>query len=137
MDFKRSVGYLLHELSQQLTIESDQVLLERFGIGFSQLKVLLALESSQGIPQKEIARVLCQSEASVSRQIGVLIDKDLVEIGPSKDNRRHLIYLTSKGEELCQRANAALNRHLAPYFEHLTDKQLINLSDMLRSIKLT
>lgn len=135
MDFKRSVGYLIHELSQKLTAESDQVLLERYGIGFSQYKVLLSLEATQGRPQKEIALYLSQTEASISRQIGVLIDKNLVVIGPSKDNRQHLIYLTPRGEEMAQKSTTALNSYHAPFFKNLNEKQLDQLTELLYKLK--
>lgn len=135
MDFKGSVGYLIHELSQKLTAESDQVLLERYGIGFSQYKVLLSLEVAQGRPQKEIAHYLSQTEASVSRQIGLLIDKNLVIIGPSKDNRQHLIYLTPRGEEMVQKATNALNTYHAPFFQNLSEKQLGQLTNLLYLVK--
>lgn len=136
MDFKGSVGYLIHELAQHITAESDQVLLQRFGIGFSQYKVLVSLEVTQGVPQKQIAKSLSQSEASVSRQIGLLIDKDLVEIGPAADNRQHLIYLTRRGEEMVLKASNALNVYHAPFFEHLSERQMVQLSELLQLVNL-
>ena len=130
-----SVGYLIHELAQYITAESDQVLLERYGIGFSQYKVLLSLESVQGIPQKNIAKSLSQTEASISRQIGVLIDKELVIIGPAKDNRQHLIFLTNRGEEVVTKATNALNNFHSPMFEHLSEKQQAQLLEILKTVR--
>lgn len=135
MDFQGSVGYLIHELAQAITAESDQVLLERFGIGFSQYKVLVSLQNRQGVPQKFIAHSLSQTEASISRQIGLLIDKDLVEIGPSKDNRQHLIYLTDKGIRTCERATRALNDYHEPFFGRLSERDLTKLRELLISIR--
>lgn len=135
MNKNGSVGYLIHELAQYITAESDQVLLERYGIGFSQYKVLLALESAQGIPQKSIAQSLSQTEASISRQIGLLIDKDLVIIGPAKDNRQHLIFLTSRGEEVLSKATNALNTYHSPMFGHLSEKQQTQLSELLQIVR--
>ena len=136
MDFKGSIGYLIHELANKITAESDQVLFERYGIGFSQYKVLMVLESNPGIPQKQIAANLGQTEASISRQAGLLIENNLVEIGPSKDNRQHLIYLTPRGEEMIMKATNALNNYLAPYFGNLNEKQqaqLLETFSVLRS----
>lgn len=135
MDFKGSVGYLIHELAQIVTNESDHVLQTRFGIGFSQYKVLLVLGEKQGIPQKFIAQSLSQTEASISRQIGLLIDKDLVEIGPSDDNRQHPIYLTMKGQELVSKADNAINNHLAPFFSDIDENQLSKLLETLYDIR--
>lgn len=136
MEQNKSLGYLIHELSQHITAESDQVLLERYGIGFSQYKVLLSLEIKQGIPQKFIAQSLSQTEASISRQVGLLIDKELVVIGPAKDNHQHLIYLTDRGEEVMQKATSALNTYHAYLFESLNDKQQILLSELLMKIRM-
>jgi DNA-binding MarR family transcriptional regulator len=135
MGFKGSIGYLIHELAQQLTAESDQILLERFGIGFSQFKVLVAIEEQQGLQQKYIASLLGQTEASISRQIGILIDKDLVEIGPAKDSRQHLMYLTPRGEEMVQKASRALEIFFGPLLSQLSENQVTKLRDYLINIR--
>lgn len=135
MDFKGSVGYLIHEIAQQLTTEADRVLFDRFGIGFSQYKVLMCVESAQGAVQKEIAASLSQTEASISRQIGLLIDANLVEIGPSKDSRRHVIYLTPRGETMVVKASEVLNGAMANYFIGLTPHQLSELHEALFTVK--
>ena len=135
MDFKGSLGYLIHELAQAITAESDQILTERFDIGFSQYKVMLVLCEKEGIQQKYIAMELSQTEASISRQIGVLIDKDLVEIGASEDNRQHPIYLTPEGKELMQRASNYLNNSISLYFDNLNDIQLSRLRETLQLIR--
>ena len=135
MDFKGSIGYLIHELANKITAESDQVLFERYGIGFSQYKVLMVLEAHPGIPQKQIANTLNQTEASISRQIGLLIDNNLVEIGSSKDSRQHLIYLTPRGEEMVLKSTSALNNYLAPYFGSLSDRQKNELVEVFQALR--
>lgn len=135
MDFKGSVGYLIHDLAQAITAEADIVLRRNFHIGFSQYKVLLVLDGREGVQQKEIARSLSQSEASISRQIGLLIDKDLVEIGFASDNRQHPIYLTPKGHQLARRASAVLNAGIGRRFDGLSEQQLLHLQLMLSKLR--
>lgn len=135
MAFNESVGYLLHELSQRIDSESDQILRERFGIGFAQYKVLLAVDAQKGISQKKIAFDLAQTEASISRQVGILIDKDFIYIGPAKDNRKHPIYLTSRGEEVVIKATSALNDHHRHIFRNLSEKQQVSLVECLQNIQ--
>lgn len=131
MSYKNSNAYLIHEVSQLLTSESDQILLERFGIGFSQFKVLLCLENKAGIPQKVIAKELSQTEASISRQITVLFRKKLIIVKTGKDGRQNLVYPTSRGLEVVAKAEKALRDYDFPVFADLSDKEQKNLHQQL------
>ena len=134
VEYEDSIPYIIHELSQKITADADQVLFERYGIGFSQYKVLLSVSSKQGIPQKEIAHNLKQTEASVSRQIGLLIDANLVEIGPAKDNRKHLIFLTPRGEEMVYKTSSSLANYQEILFNELSLKEVTNLKNTLKKL---
>jgi DNA-binding MarR family transcriptional regulator len=138
MSFQNTVGYLLHQLSHLIDAESDQVLLDRFGIGFAQLKILLVLEETDGITQKQIAKQLRQTEASVSRQIKLLRNKSIIQSKISPANRReHHIYLTSRGMQIADQATTALNNYHAPMFDSLNEKQqtqVVESLQLLRSI---
>lgn len=135
VSFKSRAIYLIHELSLYYTAECDQILLERYGIGYSQFKVLLMVEETPGISQKQIALNLKQTQASVSRQIGILIDKDLIEIGPAKDNRQHLIYLTPRGEEMVQKTTTALESYDSYVLRKMTDKQKAEFISILKDLR--
>ena len=134
MSYKNSNAYMIHEVAQRLTAESDQILLERFGIGFSQLKVLLCLEERSGIPQKQIAKQLSQTEASISRQITVLFRKNLVVIKTGKDSRKNLVFPTSRGVEVIIKATKALRDYNFPIFDDLSPKQEKLLHETLQKI---
>lgn len=125
----------MHEVSQLLTSESDQILLERFGIGFSQFKVLLILENTSGVAQKVIAKQLSQTEASISRQITVLFNKKLVVIKTGKDGRQNLIYPTARGIEVVAKAEKALRDYDFPIFQDLSEKDQKNLKQYLLKIQ--
>lgn len=125
---------MMHEVSQRLTAESDQILMERFGIGFSQYKVLLCLEERSGVAQKEIAKQLLQTEASVSRQVTVLYKKGMVTVKTGKDSRKNLIFPTSRGVEVIAKATKALRDYTHPIFEDLSPKQEKILHDALQNI---
>lgn len=123
MSYKNTNAYLIHEVSQRLTAESDQILMERFGIGFSQYKVLLCLEERSGVAQKEIAKQLLQTEASVSRQITVLYKKSMIVVKTGKDSRKNLIFPTSRGVEVIVKATKALRDYNFPIFDDISPKQ--------------
>ncbi len=135
MDLHHNIGYLLHHISSVLARQSDQILQEQLGIGFSQFKLLLILEQSTGVQQKQIAQKLGQTEASISRQIKILHDGGLLTSQVSPNNRReHITRLTPKGAKFTEKALEILNNYHAPVFAHLNDKQQQQLQELLASI---
>jgi len=127
-----NIGYLLQHLSSALARQSDQVLQERLGIGFSQFKILMVLQRNSHIQQRQIAEALGQTEASISRQIKLLHDQGLLTSRPSEHNRReHITVPTDKGERLTVEALSALNSYHAPMFAKLGEKQQEQLVESL------
>ncbi len=127
-----NLGYLLHHLSNVLDRQSDLLLQERLDIGFSQFKILMALKWHQGVQQKQIAKKLGQTEASVSRQIKMLHEIGyLTSVANQKDRREKTTGLSAKGEALVDKAMKALNDYHAPVFERLSPSQQAALQDML------
>lgn len=138
MDMKNNVGYMLHHISSVLARNSDQVLQEQLGIGFSQFKILLILEQSTGVQQKLIAEKLGQTEASISRQIKLLQDAGMLTSVVSPSNRReHITRLTPKGVKVTERAMQILNDYHAPVFAHLNEKQQVQLQELLSIVHTT
>lgn len=129
------IGSLLHKVSARLDRVSDQVLLERLGIGLSQFRVLLYLLGDDGARQNQIAGSLDQSEASISRQVNILQEKGLAVVRRSVSSRRvRLIFLTQKGALTIEKAVNILNDYHAPLFELLGDKKQAELLDTLRKM---
>jgi len=125
-------GYLLHHLAFVLDRQSDQVLQDALGIGFSQFKILMALKWHEGVQQRSIAEYLGQTEASISRQIKLLQKMGLLESRPSPKNRReHITTLTAKGERVADQAQQLLNEYHAPMFARLSEKQQEQLVEIL------
>ncbi len=130
-----SIGYLLQHLSGVLAKQSDQALQERLGIGFSQYKILRVLQHSPHTQQREIAEWLGQTEASISRQIKLMIDKGLlVSVVSPKNRREHLTTPTVKGVRMTEEAVSVLNSTHSEMFNDIGEKQqkqlLSTLSDM-------
>lgn len=127
-----NIGYLLNHLAFVLGRQSDQVLQERLGIGFSQFKIMMVLRWDPSIQQKQIADRLGQTEASISRQIKLLHDQGLLhtKISP-KNKREHITTLTLKGERLTDEAVRALNDYHSPVFARLSEKDQQKLIELL------
>lgn len=128
-----NTGYLLHHLAFVLGRQSDQILQERLGLGFSQYKILMILERHPHVQQKTIADKLGQTEASISRQIKLLMEDGLLTTAKRAENRReHITTLTPKGERYTLEAMEILNNYHAPMFEKLTPKQQSGLMEALQ-----
>lgn len=135
MEPSRQLGYLVHHLSFVIDRQSDQVLRERLGVGFSQFKILTALRQREGIQQKQIANYLGQTEAGISRQIGYMGDRGWLISKVNPYNRReHIIVLTDKGTRLAAAAMNTLNQYHAPMFARLTERQQAQLADILNTM---
>lgn len=127
-----NIGYLLQHLPAVLAKQSDHALQSRLGIGYSQLKILLVLQNSPQTLQRQIAHSLGQTEASVSRQIRLMVDKGLLHSTISPKNRReHLTTATLRGEQLAEEATAVLNDFHASMFDNLGEQRQQQLLEIL------
>lgn len=127
-----NIGYLLQHLPGVLAKQSDQALQERLGIGFSQFKILRVLQHGPQTQQRQIADWLGQTEASISRQIKLMISKGLLQTTISPQNRReHLTNPTSKGLRMTEEAIQVLNATHAEMFEALGEKKQQQLLEVL------
>lgn len=130
------IGSLLHKVAASLDKVSDQVLLERLGIGLSQFRILLFLLNNDGVRQNQIAENLDQTEASISRQVKVLQQKGLAVVRRSVTNRRdRLVYLTRKGLLVAEKSVGILNDYHGPMFAHLSQKQQEQLIRTLQTMQ--
>jgi DNA-binding MarR family transcriptional regulator len=132
MDSIITTGYLLQHTATILMRQSDQVLQERLGVGMSQFRLLMMLQETPNVQQRKLAECLGQTEASISRQIKLLVEKGLlgVRVNP-KSRREHITVLTSKGVKMTEAAIEVLNQYHSPVFDTLTDKQRQQLNEIL------
>ena len=123
-----NLSYLMNHLSGVIGKQSDQVLQEQLGIGYSQYKILMVLEWNPRIQQKGIADSLGQTEASVSRQIGLLRGKGLLVSRIDANNRRkHITAASPLGMQVTEAATAILRRNFGPDFASIGDDQLMQV----------
>lgn len=133
MNPKNKLGNLLNHLSFVLARQSDQILQERLGIGFSQYKIMMVLRQNPHIQQKVIADRLGQTEASISRQIKLLLQQGLLHTVKRPENRReHITTLTGRGERFIDEAEGILNSYHSPVFNNLNDKQQASTIEALK-----
>lgn len=127
------IDYILQHITSLLSRDSDQVLLEQLGIGYSQYKILRILHPDRPVKQRFIADTLGQTEASISRQIDLLIDKELVLKKVDPENKRvRLIIITTKGTKITEATNQVLSRYHQTILSGLSQKQQ---TDLLKSLE--
>ena len=130
----QSTGYLLNRLAFSLSRQSDQILLERLGIGMSQYIIMHILQKQSSVQQRVIATQLGQTEASISRQMKILSNQSLLEVRTNPANRReHVIILTLKGERIIDEAHQILDTFHKSVFEQIGDKNYKNFAELIEA----
>ena len=130
-----NLGYLLQHLAAVMNKQSDKLLQEQLGIGFSQYRILMVLDWNPRIQQNAIASSLGQTEASISRQIKLLEKSGLLISQQDPLNRRkHIAKPTPKGMQITEAATSLLRRELETDFAHLGDTQLAELTQSLQQL---
>lgn len=130
---------LIHTLLQHLAAvfarESDQILQEQLGIGYSQYKIISTLAENPATQQKRIAFALGQTEASISRQVKLLHRKGFLESEVNPRNRReHLTQLTLKGRRITEAAQSILKNYQQGSLEHMPLKHQAQLLELLSKV---
>jgi DNA-binding MarR family transcriptional regulator len=107
---KSSFPPLLH-LSYILQQTSDELLLDKAGVGLSQARIMSALHQSAARSQRSVAVDLAQTEANVSRQLRQMKKQGLVKITKAKkDARQRDVILTKKGRSAYGKAEKLLKK---------------------------
>lgn len=128
--------YALQRMATDMHKHVDQMLMERLGIGVSQLRILHTIQSKKQAGQRVIGNALGQTEASISRQIKVLAQKGLVQTHTNpKNQRQRLVALTPKGARITEAAHADLDRSMQTVLQPLVPKQQQQLSDLLNALR--
>jgi DNA-binding MarR family transcriptional regulator len=135
MDTNNLIHTLLQHLSAVFARESDQILQEQLGIGFSQYKILVALRGNPTIQQRQIAVSLGQTEASISRQIKFLQKKSMLTSRVDPRNRRaHIVALTARGERIAEAAQNVLRNYQQGALEHMNAQRQAQLVELLAEV---
>jgi DNA-binding MarR family transcriptional regulator len=132
MRLNNTIGYLLQHTAGLMAKQNEQALQEHLGIGLSQFKILRVLQAKANITQREIATTLAQTEASISRQVKLMLDDGLLSSTVSPTNRReHIVVPTTKGCKITDDALAVLGRLNEPVFGVLGEAGQKQLAELL------
>lgn len=133
-DFQPSnaIGYLFEHLNGIWSRQSDQVLQEQLGIGLSQYKIMMAMQWNPKTQQRVLAQMLGQTEASISRQVKLLLEKGMLttKVNPA-ERRERITEITPKGLKVADAARKAMATFHKPMFDELNEKQIKQLLETL------
>jgi DNA-binding MarR family transcriptional regulator len=130
-----ALDFFIQHVATLLGRQSDQVLQEQLGVGLSQYKILRILQVNDRIQQRQIADLLGQTEASISRQIKLLIGKQMISSHANPANRReHLTTLTPRGTRVLEAANTVLEQYHTATLDTLSSKEQATLLKLLGTL---
>lgn len=130
-----AILYQLQHLAILANRQSDQVLQEQLGIGMSQYRILQVLAANPSIQQKQIASLLGQTEASISRQVKLMQSKSMIVARVNPKNRReHRTTLLPLGERLLDAGTQVLLKYYQPLMQGMGHKEQAQLLRSLGSL---
>jgi len=101
LEFDRNPTVLLVFAANRFTRSAARFYQDQFGIGAMDWRMLVMLTKEPDIPVARASKVIGIDKAAVSRSLGRLSEKGLVEYStPEGDSRRKTWKLTEEGEEL-------------------------------------
>lgn len=132
MELETCMSYLLQHTATALQRQLDHVLQTQFSIGMAQFKILMLLQQKPQLQQSKLAACLGQTEASISRQVKLLVDIGLVQVAADPHSRSiKLTTITPNGTLVAQQASVCLRQHIAPALAQLSPEQKQHLQESL------
>ncbi len=117
--------WLIHNIANILQKQVDEAIKERVGIGLAQYKVLEAIGYKGIAKQNQLAEMLHQTEAGISRQVKLLYKKGLVVYATNNSRRGSSdVALTKIGEELVRLAYQVVDDQTANLDAVVSPQQL-------------
>ncbi len=135
MTHSRNLTYTLHKLSFLLDKLADRALQGELDLSFSQFRVLIAINRNSEVTQKKIACFWDMTQAAVSRQIELLIEKKLVAMHDNVRNRReHHLSLTAQGKDVLEKAYSLLDSQYEPIFKVISQDDRAVFEDIVHRL---
>lgn len=104
------LSIFLSKLTAKLYQYHNHSLKRQVGIKYAQYKILLALDGIDKMSQTSIAKLLGQTEASISRQMRVMDGEGLIRINlHSADRRKRSVSLTKRGRRILNQSRILIN----------------------------
>lgn len=128
--------YIMHLLHGEIEKRLDAVLTKEKGLSLSQYLVLVGFSSGDGLlSQAKLAEKLRLTEATVSRHIGILVERKLLERKKEAGNRKsYSLSLTPHGIEVFQNTEDLILATIDSFFAVLPTKEQSAVTKELKKV---
>lgn len=122
----------LHIIGHQTDVIFDRLLQDEFGLTLSRFRILLPLIELGPATQSQVARFNLVTEASIGRQVRLLVETGYLKQVPCKvDARKYYLTLTKKTQLLVPRITTRLCEELLSVYGDMTTTELATLNTLL------
>lgn len=119
-------------MAQKLEMMIDDILKEKFESSHAQTKVMMNLHFEKYLTQKEIAIFWNVSEASISRQVKILLKKWMIVKAEDKDDeRKSKISLTPQGKKMISQFKKAVDTKMEELFASISHEDRKNMTEIV------
>lgn len=109
--------------------------LREYGVGPSQLSVLMTLYRKDGVSQEWLSKALFLDKANITRALQALEDIGLVKrLACESDRRKNLVYLTEKGAELEETIIQSIDVWTDTLAQNLSKDERTQLLQLLKTV---
>ena len=122
----------LHIIGHQTDVIFDRLLQTEFGLTLSRFRILLPLIELGPATQSQVARFNLVTEASIGRQVRLLVEAGYLKQVPCKvDARKCYLTLTKKTELLLPQITERLREELMSVYGEMTTAEFTTLNTLL------
>lgn len=128
--------YIMHLLHGELEKRLDLILTKEKGLSLSQYLVLVGFSNGDGsLSQARLAEKLRLTEATVSRHIGILVERKLLERKKETGNKKsYSLSLTPLGIEVFQNTEELILATIDSFFAVLSVKEQTMVTKELKKV---
>lgn len=113
----------------------DRVL-ARYGLGRGLYLSLMEISREEGINQKTLSERVVLDEASVTRSVRKLVQRNFIEISKDpQDGRANKLFLTSRGRDVLGRVKEHLDEWDAMAIGHFSGEERSTLIELLEKME--
>jgi len=122
----------LHIIGHQIDVIFDRLLQAEFGMTLSRFRILLPLIELGPSTQSAVAKFNFVTEASIGRQVRLLVETGYVKQVPCKvDARKCYLTLTKKTEQLVPKIMTRLSEEIAVLYGEVSPTEFAALDTLL------
>ncbi|WP_298859467.1 MarR family winged helix-turn-helix transcriptional regulator [uncultured Sulfitobacter sp.] len=124
--------YRISRLHQKLNTQATKILSDSVGVTLNQWRMVAFIGGAETVTASELVRYTAMDKGLVSRNVKSLIAEGLVASSEhAKDNRVHVLSLTSEGKEVFDTALPKMRRRQENLQTDLSAEDVANLRRML------